>query len=429
MANKGLIKRKINQLVKDFFVLQKQKFIPGKTKIPINVPSFDWPEVNEVIDSLLSTFVTMGKKVSKFEEMWEKYLGVKNAIMVNSGSSANLLALSVLSNPTLKNRIKPGDEIIVPAVAWSTTFFPILNIGAVPVLADVNLDDFNINIDSLKKAITRKTKAVIVVHLLGNPARITEIMKIARKHQLFVVEDGCEASGTKYKGKKIGTFGDIGTFSFYFSHHINTIEGGMVVTNNNYFAELARISRTHGLIKGMKKKGRIAKKYQKIDKRFLFVNMGYNFKPTEVQGAFGIHQLKKLERFIRIRRENAAYWTDKLSAYSKYLFLPKRKEKAGDRKSWFGYSVFVKPGAPFRKKELVNFLEKKGIETRPMMSGNFAQQPALKLFNYRIAGKLTNSDRIMNQAFFFGNHQGIGPKEREYIADCFTEFFKKYGKR
>lgn len=429
MANRGLIKRKINLLVKEFFASSKKEFSSGKTNIPLNIPSFDWQEVNETIDSLLSTFVTMGKKVFKFEEMWAKYLGVKNAVMVNSGSSANLIALSILSNPTVKNRIKPGDEIIVPAVAWSTTFFPIFNIGAIPVLVDVNADDFNINIKSLKKAITNKTKAIIPVHLLGNPANMTEIMKIARKHNLFIVEDSCEAHGAEHRGRKVGTFGEVGTFSFFFSHHISTIEGGMVVTNNDYLAELARILRAHGWIREIKKKEAIIKKYPEIDKRFLFVNIGYNLRPTEIQGAFGIHQLKKLEKFIKIRRENADYLTDKFSAYSKYLFLPLKKEKKGDRRVWFSYPVFIKPGVPFTRKELVKFLEEKGIETRPIMAGNFAQQPAIKLFNYQISGKLTNSEKIMSQAFLFGNHQGIGRKEKKYIVDCFEEFFNKYGKR
>lgn len=426
MADKKAVRGKIEKLVKEFFASPGKKFIPGKTKVPLSIPSFDWREINGAIDSLLSTSVTMGKKVFKFEEMWAKYLGVKHAVMVNSGSSANLIALSVLSNPVLKKRIKPGDEIIVPAVAWSTTFFPILNIGAIPVLVDVNLEDFNINIASLKKAITRKTKAIMAVHLLGNPANMTEVMKIARKHNLFVIEDTCESHGAKHQGRKTGSFGDVGTFSFFFSHHISTIEGGMVVTNSDYLADLARVIRAHGWVREMKEGERMAKKYPKIDKRFLFVNMGYNLRPTEIQGAFGIHQLKKLENFIKIRQENSKYWTERLSAFSEYLFLPEIEDKPGERRVWFGYPVFIKPGAPFERKELVDFLEKKNIETRPIMAGNFAEQPAIKLFKHKVSGKLANSEAIMSQAFFFGNHQGIGKKERKYIADCLNEFFKKY---
>lgn len=408
-------------MVKDYFSQEeKTPFVAGKTRIPLSVPSYGWEEAYEAIESVLSTYVTMGKKVKKFESLFAQYVGTRYAIMVNSGSSANLLALSILVNPLARNRIRTGDEIITPAVTWATTVFPIINCGAVPVLVDVNLDTFNIDPNEIEKAITSRTKAIMPVHLLGNPCDMGRIMEIARKHNLLVIEDACEAHGAEYNGQKVGSFGDLATFSFFFSHHISTIEGGMVVTNDEEYAELAKALRVFGWIRDMKDKDEIARRYEDIDPRFLFTNTGYNLRPTEIQGAFGIHQIGKLDKFIEIRRENARFWTDSLKKYSGYLIC--HEEREGTKHVWFGYPVTVKPGAPFTRKELVSFLEGKGVETRPIMSGNIDQQPAMKLFDYRKIGELENSRLIMRNSFFIGNHQGIGREEREAIAQYFQEF-------
>ena len=421
MSERNKIKKEIRGLVEQYFTTQgKEPFIPGRTKIVLNAPPYSHEEVNEAIDSLLTTWVTMGEKVKRFEAMFADYIGVKHAVMFNSGSSANLIALAVLTNPVLKDAIQPGDEIITPAVTWATTVFPIINCGAVPVLVDIDLDTFNINPDEVEKAITNKTRAIMPVHLLGNPCHMNRIMKIAQEHNLFVIEDSCEAHGAEFNGQKVGSFGNLATFSFFFSHHITTIEGGMVLTNNEEYAELARAMRAHGWIRDLKAKNVIAKKYGGIDPRFLFINIGYNFRPTEIQGAFGIHQLKKLERFIEIRRENANFWTENLRQYSNHFSL--HEERARTRHVWFGYPVTVNHGAPFSKKELVAFLEKKGVETRPIMAGNIDEQPVMKLFPYKKIGNLPNSRLIMRNSFFFGNHLGIGKEEREAIVDYIGEF-------
>lgn len=417
------IMEKIKELTKEYFSLnRKEEFIPGATKIPLNVPSYDWEEAIEAYDSILTTWVTMGKKVKEFESMFADYVGAKYAIMVNSGSSANLLALSILSNPVLQNRIKPGDEIITPAVTWATTVYPILNCGAIPVLVDVVLDTFNIDTQKIKSALSSKTRAIMPVHLLGNPCDMEEITKIAKANNLFVIEDCCEAHGAEFGGQKVGSFGDLATFSFFFTHHISTIEGGMVLTNNEELAELAKALRVFGWIRDLRDKDKIAKQYSDIDKRFLFANIGYNLRPTEIQGAFGIHQIKRLEKFIDIRSENAKYWTDKLGKYSEYLWLPKERE--GTRHVWFGYPITVKPDAPFTREQLTHFLEGKGVETRPIMAGNMDEQPAMKLFNYRKVGNLENSKLIMHNSFFFGNHQGIGQREREAVVEYISEFIR-----
>lgn len=362
----------------------------------------------------------MGKKVEKFERMFAEYIGVKYAVMVNSGSSANLLALSTLSNPrNIENRISKGDEVVVPAVAWSTTYFPIINVGAIPVLVDVD-DSYNLDVNKIGNAITEKTKAIMPVHLLGNPCRMREIMEIAEEHELCIIEDCCEAHGAEIKGKKVGSFGALSTFSFFLSHHITTIEGGMILTNNEDNMNMLRTLRAHGWIRNRTDREMIAKQYSNIDERFLFYNIGFNLRPTEIQGAFGIHQLSRLEEFIEARRNNAEYFNEELEQFSDYLFL--QQERPQTRHVWFGYPITVKQDAPFTSKQLVSFLESKGIETRPIMSGNMVEQPVLMLFNHKISGNLKNAKKIMNNSFFIGVHHGIGEQERKYVVDCLVEF-------
>lgn len=417
-------KNSIRDLVKQYFFQKERKqFIPGKTKIPLNIPSYDWEEAYEAIESILSTYVTMGGKVKTFETMFAQYIGVRHAIMVNSGSSANLLALSILTNPITKNRIEFGDEIMTPAVTWATTVFPIINCGAVPVLVDVDLNTFDISVEEMEKAIGDKTKAIMPVHLLGHPCDMQRITEIAQKHGLFTIEDACEAHGAELDGQKVGSFGDLATFSFFFSHHISTIEGGMVLTSNDEYAEMARALRVFGWIRDLKDKDEIAKRHKGIDPRFLFINAGYNFRPTEIQGAFGIHQIEKLDNFIAIRRDNASFWTENLKKYSDYFWL--HKERTGTKHVWFGYPITVNPDAPFTRKELTDFLEGKGVETRPVMAGNMDEQPAMRLFNYRKVGSLPNSRLIMRNSFFFGNHQGITKEERGAIVNYIAEFIGK----
>jgi len=417
------IKGEIHKLIEEYYGSRpKELFVPGKTKIPLIAPAYGHEEVNEALDSLLDGQVTMGEKVKRFERAFADYIGVKYAIMVTSGSTANSLALAVLTNPAVRKCIKPGNEIITPAVTWATTVFPILNFGAVPVLVDVDLDTFNLNVDEVEKAITPKTKAIMLVHLLGNPCNMGKLMEIARKHNLFVVEDSCEAHGAEFNGQKVGSFGDLATFSFFFSHHITTIEGGMVLTNNEQFAELARGLRVFGWIRDLKDKENIARRHKIIDPRFLFINVGYNFRAMETQGGFGIHQIKKLEGFIDVRRENSRFWSRELQKYAKYFTV--HTERPGTRHVWFGYPITINRGAPFTRAEMMAFLEKKMVETRPIMAGNIAEQPAMRLVKDRYvkAGSLPNARYIMRNSFFFGNHQEVGKLEREAIVDYIEEF-------
>ncbi len=412
---------------KHFEVSRKKEFVPGKTRIPLTVPTYGFEEVEEALDSLLSTWVSMGKKVKRFEEMFAEYLGSKHAVMVNSGSSANLLALSVLTNPSFGERVEPGSEIITPAVTWVTTVYPIQNVGCVPVLVDVDLETFNVLPEEVEKAITPKTRAVMPVHLLGSPCRIDRIKKIAGERSLFLVEDACESTGAELQGKKVGTFGNMATFSFYISHHISTIEGGMIVTDDEEFFEFLKAMRAFGWVRDLRDSKKYAGENPGIDPRFLFVTSGYNLRPTELQGAFGIHQIGKLDSFIGIRRRNAAYWSKRLNGYRDVLILP--REQPDSKHVYFGYPLTIRPEASFGREGLVSHLERKGVETRPIMAGNIAEQPVLKHALHRVSGELRNSQLIMRRSFFFGNHKGIGPEEREYIADYIIQFLDSVLKR
>ncbi len=419
-AEESEILAEVKRLTQKYFSARPGGFIPGKSKIDLAVPSYGWEEAYEAIESILTTRVTMGEKVKKFEQAFAEYVGVPYAVMVNSGSSANLLALSILANPLTPNGLRPGDEVITPAVTWATTVYPIIQMGAVPVLVDVDLDTFNISVAEIGKAITDRTRAIMLVHLCGNPCDMAPIMDIARRHNLFVIEDTCEAHGAGIGGKKAGSFGDLATFSFYFTHHISTIEGGMVLTSNEEFAEMARALRAFGWVRDLRDRDRLAERHSDIDPRFLFVNTGYNIRPTEIQGAFGIHQVKRLEEFIAIRRDNARYWTESLKEFSEYLLL--HQERPGTRHVWHHYPVTVRPDAPFSRKELEGFLNQKGLETRPIMTGNMAEQPVMRLFKYRKVGGLANARIIHRQSFLFGAHQGIQKEEREAVVEYFREF-------
>ncbi|MDB3970318.1 DegT/DnrJ/EryC1/StrS family aminotransferase [Candidatus Pelagibacter sp.] len=374
------IQKDITYKIKKFFLhkkkIEKKKFQPGKTSIPLSIPTFSHEEVNDSLQSMLSTFVTMGDKVKKFEELFSKYLKIKNSVLVTNASAANLLALSVLTNPNIKNYLKPGDEIITPALTFATTVYPILDVGCVPVLCDIDLETLNIDEKQIEKLITKKTKALMPVHLLGNPCKIDKIKKIAKKYNLFLIEDAADSSGAEYHGKKVGTFGDMSTFSFFYTHIMTTIEGGMLCSNNDKFSELGKSKRAFGWIRDLKDKKKIEKKYKNIDSRFLFVTRGYNLKPTEIQGAFGKHQIKKLNSFVEARRKNANFWYKKLKKYHKFFITI--REQPNTKSAWYGFPVIVQKNAPFDRKKLIEFLNKKGVATRPILSGNIAQQPVAK---------------------------------------------------
>jgi len=294
----------------------------------------------------------------------------------------------------------------------------------VPVLVDVDLDTFTIDPEAAARAIGPRTRAMLPVHLLGNACDMRALGALADRHGLVMIEDSCEAHGARFEGKAVGTFGAMGTFSFYFSHHISTIEGGMVVTDDGALADLARMLRAHGWIRDLKKRPAVAG--APIDERFLFVNVGYNLRPTELQGAFGIHQMPKLEPYIKIRRDNVEHWNAALRRYARWLRECPGRDTAGSRSVWFGYPITVRPEAPFTRDALVEFLEGRGIGTRPIMAGNFRDQPAIRLFPHRVAGSLERAEHVMRQSFFIGNHHAIRDADRAYVVTCVDEFMARW---
>lgn len=409
------IKKEINNLIEKYFSLdEKNTELIGEFSYPLVVPTYGSDEVKEALDSLLSTYVTMGEKCKEFEKFFSEYVGMNHGLFVNSGSSANLIALSILNSPEVDDPIKKGDEIITPALTWSTTVFPIYNIDAIPVFIDIDPNTMTLDVDQIEDAITSKTKAILPVHLLGNPCEMEKIMEIASEKNLYVIEDCCEAHGAMRHNKKIGSFGDISTFSFFFSHHISTIEGGMVLSNDQSHIEIGKSIRAHGWVRERSDKEKFIKRYPKYDPRFLFVHSGYNLRPTEIQGAFGIHQIEKLDRFVSIRADAAKYLIDNLKNYEQFLILPKVLENS--QQSWFGFPMTVKKEAPFTRNQLSDYLEENNIETRPIMGGNFVNQPVLDSQNYRTVNDLSNSQLIFENGIFIGlNHKSTKNKLKKII--------------
>ena len=427
--DKDILRDEIMLLIEQFYANKnKLNFIPGKSKVSLMEPSYNSKEVNQVIDSLLSTRITLNdnssNKVIKFENLWAKYIDVKNSVMVNSGSSANLLALFALANPTIERYIKPGDEIITPAVTWHTTISPIFSVGAVPVLIDVKLDDCTIDTSKIEEEITSKTKAIMPVHLLGNASNMDSIQYLAKKYNLYVIEDTCEAHGSEFDNRKCGGLGDIGTFSFFFSHHITTMEGGMITSNNDKLSELCRIMRSQGVIRNTKSREKLtekynqSKKYKNFDPNYLFANLGFNLRPTELNGGFGLEQIKKIDMILDQRRKNGKYWTNNLSKFKDFFHFPTTLSKSS---SWFCFPLIIKENAPFSRNQFSQYLNSKNIENRPIMAGNVQKQPALKFFNYR-STNLKNSDLIHNNGLFWGNHQGIDINQCKYVVNMVEGF-------
>jgi len=408
----------IKKSIKTHF--ENQPFHQSKG-VPLAFPPYDWKEVCSALESMLDLKTTMGKKVLNFEKNFAKYIGVKHAIMVNSGSSANLLALSLLANPSLgAKKFLPGDEIITPAVTWSTTVFPISTINAIPVFVDVDPHTFNIDPEKIEQAITKKTKAIMLVHLLGFPCDMKKIIKIAKKYNLEIIEDCCEALGASYCKKKVGTFGKVATYSFFASHHITTMEGGMLVTNDSNLFELAKSMRSHGWVRDLKVQSKIKHDNPHLDSRFIFTNMGFNLRPTEVQGAFGIYQLKKLNKLINFRIKTSNFWKKSLSKYSNFLqFHPDEKNIVNSNML---FPITVIENKFFDKKELVSFLEKQNISTRPVMTGNIIKQPIMKHIKHKVISPLKNSNDVTKNSFLIGNHHMINNEKRKYVVDSITKF-------
>jgi CDP-6-deoxy-D-xylo-4-hexulose-3-dehydrase len=399
------------------------EFNPLKPIVRLHEPTFSAEEINVAIDVLLSTRVTMGTKVKGFEKEFAQAFNFGHGVMNNSGSSANLLGIAAIANPATPDSLRPGDEVIVPALSWSTTVWPLIQLGLIPVVVDIDPVTFNIDPNEIERAIGPKTRGLMPVHVYGNPCDMGAIMDICQRRSLILVEDCCEALGAWYDGKPVGKFGRLGTFSFYFSHHMTTLEGGICVTDDFQLAELMRILRAHGWIRELDDPQPYLEKYAEFDPRFLFVNLGYNLRATELQGAMGSVQLPKLNGYVEARRENTREWQGDLAKWSEFFDFQKEMPKG--LSSCFGFPLVRKTDAPFALKDLTRFLNQAQIETRPIICGNIARQPAMKMYEHRVSGDLKHSSNIMDNGFSFGNHQAVGAEGRAYVAGKIEEFLNK----
>ena len=424
--NQNKIREKIHELIKEYFAQrEKEEFIPGKTKIGVGFPCYGHEEIISAVDSLLNLFLSQGEKVAKFEREFSNYIGSKHGVAVNSGSSANLLALSALLKT---DRVKPRSEVIVPAATFTTVVSPILQNGLIPTFVDADRETYNMDPEEIKKAINENTGLIMVVHSFGCPADMKEIMKIAKKNEIPVMEDCCEAHGASIDGKKVGTFGLISTYSFFVAHNMTTGEGGIIVTDDEELERMLRSIREFGRLRDVDvNKPRFyytdawLKEY---DERYVFENIGYNVRMTDLAASLGIEQLKKLDSLNKIRVEITNYFTDRLKKYEEYLQLPMVPENCFH--SFYGYVILVKEKTPFSRGDIVRFLEQHKIETRAFMGGNLALQPAYRNENIKIIGDLKNTVKIMNNAFFIGCHPYIDEVQREYVVFTFDKFFENY---
>jgi CDP-6-deoxy-D-xylo-4-hexulose-3-dehydrase len=411
------LKKSIDHFFK-FNISKKRLDRKRKKKYLLHEVTYGSSEVYEATKTMASTNVTMGKQVKQFELKYSSFLGTKYSLMNNSGSSANLLMLASLMSKLNNFKIKKGDEVIVPSLSWSTSVWPIIQLGLIPVFVDCSLDTFNIDPLKLEKSISSKTKAILLVHVYGNPCDMDQILKIGKKNNLIILEDTCEAMGAEYKKKKAGTFGIMSTFSLYFSHHITSLEGGICCTNNKKVIESLRVLRAHGWSRETENKEYYIKKYKNFDPRFIFIELGYNLRPTEVQASIAKLQLKKLKRIIFLRRRNYKFYIKYLKSIDNdKIFI--QKEEKNSKASWFGFAFILnnKKYPNLDRKLVSDYLKKNKIENRPIIAGNIARHPVMKNYKHIIRKNLNNSNLIMDQGIGLGLHQGMKPNDIKYICN------------
>jgi CDP-6-deoxy-D-xylo-4-hexulose-3-dehydrase len=416
----------------------KKKFIPGESPVPVSGKVFDEKELINMVEAVMEGWWTEGKYAAAFERRLADFFGLNFCAAVNSGSSANLLAVSALTSFRIpeEKRLKKGDEVITVAAGFPTTINPIIQNGLVPVFVDVTLGNYNAPLKSIEKAISVKTKAVFIAHTLGNPFEVAELRQLCDKHDLWLIEDNCDALGSKYDGKLTGTFGHIATCSFYPAHHITMGEGGAVLTDDPILSKIVRSLRDWGrdcvCPTGVDNfcKNRFGWKLgdlpQGYDHKYIYSEIGYNLKATDIQAALGLAQLEKLPGFIKKRQENFAYLYEAFKRFEKHFISPAWSEKADP--SWFGFLLTIKSEAGFNREELMRYLNEKKIGTRLLFAGNITKQPYFKnyVIEYRISGDLNNTDEIMNNTFWIGVYPGLTKEMLSYIVESFEKFINQY---
>jgi len=428
------IKYQIDELVNDYCNLKynSSQFKPMETLIPPSGKLIGVEETRNIIHSALDGWLTSGRFNDKFENKLCEFLNVNFCITVNSGSSANLVAFNTLTSPKLGDKsIKKGDEVITVAAGFPTTINPIIQYGAIPVFVDVDLETHNINHELIENAISDKTKAIVLAHALGNPFNLKKVKEICDKYNLWLIEDTCDALGAEYEGKKVGTFGDLGTLSFYPAHHITMGEGGAVFTNNPELKKIAESYRDWGRdcycppgcdntcgCRFEQKHGDLPFGY---DHKYVYSHLGYNLKITDMQAACGLAQLLKVEEFISKRRENFNFLYSKFNSLKDFFHLPKATENSNP--SWFGFPLILKNSSGVDRLALIRYLEENKIGTRLLFAGNITKQPYFKGFNYRVSGNLNNTDIIMNNTLWIGVQPSLTKEMLSYVHFKFEEFF------
>jgi CDP-6-deoxy-D-xylo-4-hexulose-3-dehydrase len=368
--------------------------------LPLATSSWDREEIQAIERVIAKNHYTMGDEVSTFESDFANFFGSKFAVMVNSGSSANLLAIAALCFKQ-ENPLRHGDEVIVPSLSWPTTYYPISQYGLTLVFVDIDLYTLNIDVSQIEKAITPKTKALMVPNILGNPADLVALQRIAEKHGLYLIEDNCESMGAHINAKQAGTFGILGTFSCFFSHHIATMEGGVIVTDDEALYHILLSLRAHGWTRQLPEKNTLCEKSKDaFYEHFRFILPGYNVRPVEMSGAIGKAQLQKLPKFLEVRRKNAQHFMDLFKDDSRVII-----QKENGSSSWFGFSFILKDSACSARDALLEKMTANSIETRPIISGNFLRQDVIRYLDHRVHGEHKNANIVHDYGFFIGNHQ------------------------
>ena len=437
MVNEKQLRQKILELTSKYFseFHNNKTFKPGEDYVNYSGRIFDSEEGKNLVSSSLDFWLTAGDYANEFEQKLAKFLGLRHSLLTNSGSSANLLAISTLTSEKLgKRRLNVGDEVITVAAGFPTTVNPIYQNGLVPVYCDVELGTYNIKSKDLEQAISDKTKAIFLAHTLGNPFNLDFILEVAEQFDLWVIEDNCDALGSTWNGVPTGSFGDLSTQSFYPPHHITMGEGGAVNTDKPLLKKIIESFRDwgrdcwceSGLDNTCGKRfgyelGELPRGY---DHKYIYSHIGYNLKITDLQASIGVAQMDKLPNFTKARIENHKFFLNKFKKYEDYFILPKKEKYANP--SWFGFILTIKDSAPFTRKQIVQHLEESKVATRMLFGGNITKQPAYIGMNHRIIPELKNTDYIMNNSFWIGVYPGITSKMRNYVVDVFENFLKLF---
>ena len=397
----------------------------NKRFIRLQEPSYGENEIQDIVEVLRSKNVVMGKKTKIFQDNWSNWIDSPFSTMVNSGSSANLLMTQLLTSKNGKYRFKKGDEVLVPAVTWSTMLFPIIQLGLNPVLVDVKNDTFNVDVKSCEKAITNRTKALFAVHLLGNPVNIDELMDFCNNNSLVFIEDCCEATGTMWNNQKVGTFGIASSFSFMFAHHMSTIEGGVICCNNELDDSIIKASRAHGWVREIneEKKLDIISNSDIEDERFLFWELGYNVRPTEISATLGINELQKIDKYVEIRNSNYEEYKSRLKVIDDKIQIQNLEDEKKSFRSNFSFGFTINDTNKYYKSKLMEHLHNHGIESRTLLAGNLARHPFYSLYCEPPKVELINSDKIHYGGMYLPNHQNLNKKDISYITDHLISFF------